>query len=148
MYSAAIGSEKLYRGITSGKALDSDTDRAFTYTGVNLECLSPVHLTGNRHPSTNDWTLTWVRRSRFSGWRDYVDAALGEATESYEIDIFSSGTYTTLKRTLTASTPTVAYTSAQQVTDFGSNQATLYVKIYQLSATVGRGYPLTQAITR
>ena len=148
MSSASIGSQKLYRGITSGKALDSDTDRAFTYTGVNLECLSPVHLTGNRHPTTNDWTLTWTRRTRFAGWRDYVDATLGEATESYEIDIFSSGTYTTLKRTLTASTPTVAYTSAQQVTDFGSNQATLYVKIYQLSATVGRGYPLTQAITR
>lgn len=148
MSSASIGSEKLYRGITSGKALDSDTDRAFTYTGVNLECLSPIALTGNRHPSTNDWTLAWTRRSRFAGWRDYVDAPLGEATESYEVDIFSSGTYTTLKRTLTSSTPTVAYTSAQQVTDFGSNQATLYVKIYQLSATVGRGYALTQSITR
>jgi hypothetical protein len=148
MNSASIGSEKLYRGITSGKALDSDIDRAFTYTGVNLECLSPVHLTGNRHPSTNDWTLTWVRRTRFAGWRDFIDAALGETVESYEIDIFSSVTYTTLKRTLTSSTPTVSYTSAQQVTDFGTNQATLYLKIYQLSATVGRGYPLTQSITR
>lgn len=146
--SSAIGSEKLYRGITSGKALDSDTDRAFTYTGVNLECLSPVHLTGDRHPSTNDWTLTWVRRSRFAGWRDYVDAALGEAVESYEVDVFSSSAYTTLKRTLTSSTSTVTYTSADQVTDFGSNQATLYLKVYQLSATVGRGYPLTISITR
>lgn len=148
MNSSAIGSEKLYRGITSGKALDSDTDRAFTYTGVNLECLSPVHLTGDRHPSTNDWTLTWVRRSRFAGWRDYVDATLGEAVESYEVDVYSDGTYTTLKRTLTSSTPTVTYTSANQVTDFGSNQATLYLKVYQLSATVGRGYPLTISITR
>jgi hypothetical protein len=146
--SAAIGSEKLYRGITSGKPLDSDGDLAFTYTGVNLECLSPVNLTGSRHPSTNDWTLLWTRRSRFAGWRDYVDAALGEAVESYEVDVFSDATYTTLKRTLTSATQTVAYTSAQQVTDFGSNQATLYLKIYQLSATVGRGYPLTQSITR
>ena len=146
--SAAIGSAKLYRGITSGKALDSDADRTFTYTGVNLECLSPVAPTGNRNPSTNDWILEWTRRSRFAGWRDYVDAALGETVESYEVDIFSSATYATLKRTLTSATPTVAYTSAQQVTDFGSNQATLYAKIYQLSATVGRGYPLTVAITR
>jgi hypothetical protein len=148
MNSASIGSEKLYRGITAGKALDSDADRAFTYTGVNLECLSPINLTGDRHPSTNQWTLYWTRRSRFAGWRDYVDAALGEASESYEVDIFSDGTYTTLKRTLTSTTPTVTYSSANQVTDFGSNQATLYVKIYQLSATVGRGYPLTQSITR
>lgn len=146
--SASIGSEKLYRGITSGKPLDTDAPRAFTYTGVNLECLSPVNLTGNRNPSTNDWTLTWTRRSRFAGWRNYIDAQLGEASESYEMDIFSDGTYTTLKRTLTSTTPTVAYTSAQQVTDFGGNQATLYVKVYQLSATVGRGYALTQSITR
>jgi len=148
MSSASIGSEKLYRGITSGAAIDSDYDQSFTYTGVNLECLSPINLTGNRHPSTNDWTLLWTRRSRFAGWRDYVDATLGESSESYEVDIYSDGTYTTLKRTLTASTGTVAYTSAQQVTDFGSNQATIYLKIYQLSATVGRGYALTQSITR
>jgi hypothetical protein len=145
---SSIGSAKTYRAITTGKALDSDADLSFTYTGVNLKCLSPVALTGNRHPSTNDWTLTWTRRSRYPGWRDYVDAALGEASESYEIEIYSNGTYTTLKRTLTASSATAAYTSAQQVTDFGSNQATLYLKVYQLSATVGRGYALTQSITR
>lgn len=145
---STIGSERNYRGITAGKALDTDSSRAFTYRGVNLECLSPVHATGSRHPTTNDWTLTWVRRTRFSGWRDYVDATLGETTESYEVDIFSDGTYATLKRTLTSATQTVAYTSANQVTDFGSNQATLYLKIYQLSATVGRGYPLTISITR
>lgn len=146
--SAAIGVAKLYRGITAGKALASESNRSFTYNAVNLECLSPCALTGNRHPTTNDWTLIWTRRSRFAGWRDLIDAALGETTESYEVDIFSSGTYTTLKRTLTASTQTVAYTSANQVTDFGSNQATLYVKIYQLSATVSRGYPLIATITR
>ena len=145
---STIGSERHYRGITAGKSLDSDGNRAFTYRGVNLECLSPVHATGSRHPTTNDWTLTWVRRSRFSGWRDLVDASLGETTESYEVDIFSSATYTTLKRTLTSATPTVTYTSANQVTDFGSNQATLYLKIYQLSSVVGRGYPLTISLTR
>lgn len=147
--SSAINSPHLYRGVTVGKALDSATDQAFTYTGVNLECLAPVHLTGNRHPTTNDWTLTWVRQSRFAGWRDYIDAPLGEASEAYEVEIYTSAAYTTLKRTITGlSSATASYTSAQQVTDFGSNQATLYLKIYQLSATVGRGYPLTATITR
>jgi YD repeat-containing protein len=146
--SSSINSEKLYRPITIGKALDSETDRAFTYAGVNLECLSPVHLTGSRHPSTNDWTLTWNRRSRFGDWRDYIDAPLGEASASYEVDVFSSSAFTTLKRTLTSATETATYTSANQVTDFGTNQSTLYLKVYQLSATVGRGYPLTITITR
>jgi len=145
---STIGAHLSYRGVTSGKALDSDSDKTFRYMGVNLECLSPVHLTGNRHPSTNDWALTWVRRGRLDSWRDLVDLPLGEASEAYEVDVFSSGTYVTLKRTITSATQSAAYTSAQQVTDFGSNQATLYLKVYQLSATVGRGYPLTISITR
>lgn len=144
-----IGTARTYRAVTVGQTLAEVADTTFTYAGVNLECLSPVYLNGNRHPSTNDWSLDWIRRTRVGGeWRDYVDAPLSEASESYEVDIFSGGTYTTLKRTLASSTPTVAYTSAQQVTDFGSNQATLYVKVYQLSANVGRGYPLTTSITR
>lgn len=147
--SAAIGLQLLYRGITDGDTIDSDTSTAFAYRGVNLECLSPVYLNGSRHPSTQDWTLTWIRRTRLGGeWRDYVDATLSESAESYEIDIFADGTYATVKRTLTSATQSAAYTSAQQVTDFGSNQSTLYVKVYQLSDVVGRGYPLTTSITR
>lgn len=147
--SSTIGLSRLYRGITMGRQIDSDSDHSFTYNAVNLECLSPVYLNGNRHPSTNDWTLTWIPRTRIGGeWRDLVDAPISEATEAYEVDIFSDGTYTTVSRTLTSSTPTVAYTSAQQVTDFGSNQATLYVRVYMMSATVGRGFPLQTSITR
>lgn len=146
--SSTIGSPRSYRAITTGKAIDSDSSQSFTYLGVNLECLSPVHLTGNRNPSTNDWTLEWIRRSRFDQWRDYVDAPLGETVESYEVEIYSSGTYATLKRTLTSATATVAYTSAQQTTDFGGVQSTIYVKVFQNSDIVGRGYPLQTSITR
>ena len=83
-----------------------------------------------------------------SDWRSSVDVPIGEASESYEVEIYDGSGYATVKRTLTASTPAAAYTSAQQVTDFGANQATLYVRVYQISATVGRGYPLTTSITR
>lgn len=145
----SIGLERTYRGITSGKTIDTDADRRFAYGANNLECLSPVYLNGNRHPTTNDWSLNWIRRTRVGGaWRNFVDATLGEAAESYEIDIFDGPGYGTVKRTLAASTPAAAYTSAQQVADFGANQSTLYVKVYQLSANVGRGYPLTTSITR
>lgn len=146
---SSIGISHYYRGITNGQSFESETDRIQAYTGVCLECLSPVYLNGGRNPSTNDWTLTWVRRTRIGGeWRDLVDASLSEASESYKIEIYSSGTYSTLKRTLTATSQTVNYTSAEQVTDFGSNQSTLYLKIYQVSANVGPGYPLTSSITR
>lgn len=145
-----IGLSANYRGISNNENIDSDNDLVFAYRGVNLECLSPVYLNGARHPTTNDWSLVWMRRTRVGGeLRDYVDAALSETSEAYEVEIYSSAAYTTVKRTLTGLTTAAAsYTSALQVTDFGSNQATLYLKIYQLSANVGRGTPLTTSITR
>lgn len=146
---STIGAARSYRGITAGKPINSDATKLFTYRGVNLKSLSPVYINGNRHPTTNDWTLTWVRRTRLgNGWYPTVMATLGEAVESYETVIFDGAGYAIVKRTILSSTPTVAYTSAQQVTDFGSNQSTLYVKIYQMSDIVGRGYPLTTSITR
>lgn len=149
MESGAIGLARDYRGITAGRSIDTDTNRSETYSGVNLKPLSPVYLNGSRHPSTRDWSLSWTRRGRVSpDWRSSVDVPIGEASEAYEIDIYDGAGYATVKRTLTSSTPAVTYTSAQQVTDFGANQATLYVRVYQISATVGRGYPLTTSITR
>jgi len=146
--SGAIGLSYLYRGITLDRDISTDSNKSFTYQGVNLKPLSPVYLNGSIDPSTSDWSLSWVRRTRDGGeWRDSVDASLGETVESYQVDIYSSGSYTTLKRTLSCSTSSVAYTSADQVTDFGSNQATLYLKVYQISSVVGRGYPLTTTIT-
>jgi len=146
--SSVIGLAYPYRGITVDRDISTDTDRSFTYRGVNLKPLSPVYLNGNRD-AANDWSLSWIRRTRTGGeWRDYVDADLGEATEAYEVDVYADGTYAAVKRTITASTPACTYSSANQVTDFGSNQSTLYLKIYQLSAVVGRGYPLTTSITR
>uniref|UniRef100_UPI0035B1ED2C phage tail protein n=1 Tax=Accumulibacter sp. TaxID=2053492 RepID=UPI0035B1ED2C len=148
MSAGSIGLSYLYRGITVNRDLGTDSNRTFAYRGVNLKPLSPIALTGNRDAG-NDWTLTWIRRTRDGGeWRDYVDASLGEAAESYAIDVYADGSYTSVKRTITASSPSCFYASADQVADFGANQATLYLKLYQLSATVGRGYPLTQSITR
>jgi len=144
-----IGQARTYRAVTSGKGIDSAVDIPFTYAGQNLECLSPVYPNGTRDISTKNWTVTWVRRTRVGGeLRDYVDATLGETTEAYDVEIYSSSAFTTLKRTVTGLTsPTFTYTSAQQVTDFGANQIELYLKIYQVSSVVGRGQPLTKTLT-
>jgi len=147
--SSAISQARLYRAITFGSDISTDSDRSFTYSAVNLLPLSPIALTGNRNPSSNDWTLTWIRRTRSGGeWRDGMDVDLGETSERYEIDIYASGAYASVKRTIATTSPVAAYSSADQVTDFGSNQATIYLKIYQLSDSIGRGYPLTASLTR
>ena len=149
MNTGDIGLLKTYRAVTSGRTFDTAGDETQTYRGVNLKPLSPVYLNGSRNPATNDWSLTWIRRTRIGGeWRDGTDALLGELAEAYEIEIWNS-TYTTLKRTITGiSSASASYAQAQQIADFGSVQSTLYVKLYQISSTIGRGYPLTTSIFR
>ena len=138
---------RLYRAVSKGQSLDQAGNISFTYAGENLECLPPVYAKASKS-AANDWTINWTRRTRtptepFSG----VAAPLAESSEAYEVEIYSDSTYTTLKRTITGLTSAAAtYTSAQQTTDFGAVQKYLYVKIYQLSANVGRGYPLTSLI--
>lgn len=148
MDQGSINIERVWRGVTLGKTLDSAPDMPLIYAGTNLECLSPVYVRGARSAS-NDWSIDWVRRTRVGWeWRDYVDAQLGETTEAYEVEIYGEAGYTTLKRTISGLTSSATtYTSAQQVTDFGAVQSTLYVKVYQISAVVGRGYPVPATLT-
>jgi hypothetical protein len=144
MSSSSIGLSRAYRGITEGQDISTGTDTSFTYNGVNLECLSPAYFRADLLPLSTDWGMTWIRRSRTDGeWRDLVDAGLSETTEAYEIDIYSDNTFTVVKRTIAVTTPSCTYTTAQQTADFGAVQTTIYVKLYQLSSVVGRGYPNT-----
>jgi hypothetical protein len=63
---------------------------------------APVQVKGARDGSGN-LTITWKRRTRWYGeWQDGTDVPLFEASENYEIDILSG---TTVKRTITATTP-------------------------------------------
>jgi hypothetical protein len=132
-----INLEREYKAVTAGWPLQMGTQTTFQNTGVRHECYAPHGIGGGRQ-TNNDWAINWKRRTRLSdGWQDNVDAPLGEDTEAYEIDIMQSST---VKRTLTATTQSVTYTSAQQTTDFGSAQATVSVRIYQMSTLGGRGY--------
>lgn len=136
-----IGLQKLWRAVGRDKTLDSASDIAFTYTGENLECRSPIALRGSRDPATFDWTLQCTPRSRtpvepFSG----VSTPIGEASESYLFEIWDAG-FTTLKRTLgPVSSPSVAYSQAAQISDFGGEPSTVYFKSRQVSPLVGIGY--------
>jgi hypothetical protein len=144
LQSSDLGRLKYYKGASASQKLSAVTSQSMTPAGIALKPFSPVGCRANR--TTTDTALTWTRRTRLSTRMTGtlgINVPLGEASESYEVEVYASGAFATVKRTLNSSTPSVTYTSAQQVTDFGSNQATLYLKIYQLSATVGRGYPLT-----
>lgn len=136
----SIGVANTWRGVTAGDSVDTAANVPFTYRGVNLRPLSPSYPVSSRNGG-GDLALSWTRRSRLSSswWATGTAAPLGEASEAYEVDILNGST---VVRTISSSTPSIAYTAAQQTADFGSAQASISVRIAQLSAVVGRGNQL------
>jgi hypothetical protein len=143
---ADIGKTRLYKVVTVGASLADSVARSFTNNGAALKPYAPVHVGGGR-ASDGALLLSWIRRGRLSGeWRDYVDVPLSEDVEAYEVEIYSAD-FAALVRTFTGLTvPAVTYTAAQQIADFGTVQASVCVRVYQLSGVVGRGYPASATI--
>jgi GTA TIM-barrel-like domain/Putative phage tail protein len=101
-----------------------------------LRPLAPVHLRARR--GAGGVTLSWIRRTRRDGdsWAT-LDQPLGEDGEAYAIDILSGAN---VVRSLAAAQPSALYPAADELADFGAPQASLAVRVAQLSATVGRGF--------
>lgn len=134
----SLGQEKKYRPVSLGRSKDSTTSTSFANTGVGLLPYSPWDARKSKAAS-NDQTITWQRRSRLSTNALRGVVPLGEATESYSIELYTSSAFTTLAGTLTSTTKSLTITSAQQ-TAFGLTPgATLYVHIRQVSDVVGAG---------
>jgi hypothetical protein len=110
----------------------------YSFTGAGLRPFSPVHVRGIRNGS-GDLAITWVRRTRINGdaWTA-GDVPLGEESESYAIDILDAGD---VVRTLTSASPSIIYTAADQIADFGTPQSACTVRVHQLAAGYGRGTP-------
>jgi hypothetical protein len=103
--------------------------------GVGLRPLSPVHVRGSQ--VAEGLRISWKRRTRMGGdgW-EQTDVPLAESGEAYEIDIMDGASAV---RTLSSNQPSLIYTTSQQTADFGAPQPSYTVRIYQISATYGRG---------
>jgi len=115
----------------------------FTPEGAGLRPFSVVHVEQPwRRPRTpGDLTIRWTRRSRALSADSWgaVEVPLIEEVEAYELAILDGAT---VKRTLTTTTTNAIYTAADQTTDWGALLGpgdTLTIRIYQLSALIGRG---------
>lgn len=135
---AEIGVTRLYQAQTFGQIIDEADNRTFTLSGRSASPLAPVHLQATRDRA-GDWTFAWARRVRIGWWwADTVDVPLDEPTESYEVDIVNAGI---VVRTIAVTSPSATYTSAQQLVDLGGGGINITWRVYQMSATVGRGLP-------
>jgi hypothetical protein len=132
-----IGIARHYRAVSVGTNLSDATPFVFTHSGRWARPYAPAHLKGERN-AAGDLAISWIRRTRLEdSWIDGVDVPLGEASEAYEIDILDASL--AVVRTLATTSPAATYSAAQQVADFGSVQGAVRVRVYQMSARVGRG---------
>lgn len=136
---AEIGTARFYRAVTFGTAAAGATGLSFTGQGEALRPFSPVHVHGER--SGGDLIIQWTRRGRLGQeLRSGTDIPLSEESESYEVDIIAPGASPeTALRTLETNTTSVTYTAAEQAADGFAGDDLIVVRVYQMSATVGRG---------
>jgi len=97
----------------------------------------------------DDLTIRWTRRSRSlsaDSWGG-LEVPLAEELEAYEVEVLDGAT---VKRVLSTSTASAVYTAAQQTADWGAPLGpgdSLNIRIFQLSALIGRGAPKTVTLT-
>jgi hypothetical protein len=147
--SSDLGVSRFYKGVSLGRRVSTADSQEFADAGVGMKPFAPVDARGTRDTDGN-MVLTWRRRTRLAArfvGPAGINVPLGESTEAYDVEVYSGGTFTTLLRTLSSSTGSVNYTPDMVSADFGGVQSTLYVRIYQRSSVVGRGYPLQAAVS-
>jgi hypothetical protein len=114
---------------------------------VDYAVLALIHVEQpwRRARMPDDLTICWTRRSCAlvtDAW-EQVEVPLAEDFESYDAQILDG---TLVKRTLTSSTTSILYTSAQQAADWGASLvpgSTLAIRIHQLSNRLCHGDPAT-----
>jgi hypothetical protein len=100
-----------------------------------LKPLAPVHVAAHR--AGDGIHISWIRRTRIDGDGWGVEVPLGEEVEAYMLEILSGGV---VVRSIACATPQGLYAAADELADFGTVQASLHIRVAQLSAAVGRGY--------
>jgi hypothetical protein len=134
---AARGLNVGVRALTLGQQASQATVQTVPFTAATLLPYAPVQVRALRQGS--DVLIRWVRRGRLAnGWNNGADVPLSEASEAYDVEILNAPG-TAVLRTLSAVTPQVTYTAAQQAADGLANAIALNLRVYQLSARVGRG---------
>jgi hypothetical protein len=133
-----LGDTLHYRAVGRGGALRDARTEQLTLAGNDLKPYAPARLEADGPIlAGNDVVLTWVRRTRVGG--ELIDGTgevpLAEDSEAYEVHVLDpDGEVVRTETGLTS--PSWTYTAAMQAEDFPA----VAVRVYQLSAQVGRGF--------
>jgi hypothetical protein len=132
-----LGRPFLYRLAVEGMDHADPMGLSFTATAqpTALLPLAPVRVRARREAA--GIRIAWIRRSRYGGdnW-ELSEIPLNEDAEAYAVEILSGGA---IKRRLACAQASVLYTAGDEAADFGGPQASLLVRIRQISAAAGPG---------
>lgn len=133
-----LGDTDSYIVSTMGVAPNEADAVDLTFGGSAHRPYSPVN--GSITLNGSDYDITATRRTRIGGSSvNGQDVPLGEASQSWEADIYDGATF---RRTITGTSLPLTYTAAMIAADGGS-WTTKIVRLYQLNPTLTlRGYPL------
>ena len=125
------------RIVATGRNHDDPVAMALTVTPGNtaLKPLSPVHVAAVR--AGDGIHISWIRRTRIDGDGWGVEVPLSEESEAYMLEILSGSV---VVRSIASVTQQALYAASDELTDFGTVQTSLHVRVAQISATVGAGH--------
>lgn len=133
-----LGQLLRFKGPVPGQSLDEVPSFDKTIEGNSLKPYAPTAVMGERDDDGN-LTIAWARRDRRGVFYPlFAEMPMSEVKERYEVEILD-GTAAVV-RTLKVDAPTVDYAAVLQVADFGAVQESVSVRVFQMSATVGRGF--------
>ncbi|MCC5977065.1 MAG: glycoside hydrolase/phage tail family protein [Salinarimonas sp.] len=136
-----LGREWQYRIAPVGRDHADDAALAFEAQAsrLALKPLSPVHPRLRRVAGGIE--IRWIRRGRVEAdaWEP-VEIPLGEDGEHYAVEIMDGATP---KRRIPVTAPLCLYAQADEIADFGAPRTSLDLRIMQISASVGDGFPFT-----
>lgn len=134
-----LDQESLYRGITDGQAIADGVDSTFNNGSAPLDPYAPTDVRATRDVSDNV-SLEWKRRDRFPGpmlW----SPPMSEAVLQFEVDVLDAPAGSVLRALpVTETLSSASYSAADQTTDGLTPGDPVTVRVYQISASVGRGH--------
>jgi hypothetical protein len=133
-----IGDALSFKATSAGRAVEGSPAIDLTFAGNSLKPYAPARVEWIYDGTDLQGTI--FRRTRIGGAWNGSTIPLGEASEEYEVEVYNGAT---LKRTLTVSgTNEFTYTTVMAAADGITLPTSPTLIVYQISATVGRGFAL------
>ena len=130
-----------YRGVGGGQLMQDGEQIELTSMHRSLMPYAPTNVQAVLDASDNI-DLTWDRRDRVGGgiFDGTDDVILSEDTEEYEIDILDGPDGSVVRTVTGVTSESYGYPNADVLTDFESVPSRISLRVYQISAQVGRGF--------